>query len=32
VAVAGWDGGPDNDLVRVREVLERWLNGNASDA
>jgi hypothetical protein len=25
VAIAGWDGGPDHELERVRTVLESWL-------
>ncbi len=29
VAVAAWDGGADNELVRVRAVLEGWLNPNS---
>ena len=32
VAVVGWDGGPDSDLVRVREVLEQWTDGDTSSA
>jgi len=29
VAIAGWDGGPDRELERVRAVLEGWLAGPA---
>jgi hypothetical protein len=29
VAIAGWDGGPDSELPRVRSVLEGWLAGVA---
>jgi hypothetical protein len=25
IPLSGWDGGPDNELPRVRAVLERWL-------
>jgi hypothetical protein len=27
VPVAAWDGGPDDELARVRSVLEDWLMG-----
>ena len=30
VPVAAWDGGPDDELERVRSVLEDWLVGNES--
>ena len=32
VPIAAWDGGPDNELARVRVVLEGWLSGSAPDA
>ena len=32
IPVAGWDGGPDSELVRVRDVLERWVSGSAVEA
>jgi hypothetical protein len=30
VAIAGWDGGSDSELPRVRSVLEGWLGGAAA--
>jgi NLI interacting factor-like phosphatase len=27
VAIAAWDGGPDGELPRVRDLLEEWLSG-----
>jgi hypothetical protein len=29
VRIAPWDGGPDNELTRVRSVLEGWLPSQA---
>jgi hypothetical protein len=27
VSIAAWDGGPDDELPRVRSLLEEWLSG-----
>ncbi len=32
VAIAGWDGGPDRELERVRSILEGWLAGSAGSS
>lgn len=32
ISLSAWDGGPDRDLVLVRNVLEGWLAGDRTDA
>lgn len=31
IPIVGWDGGPDDELARVRTVLEVWLSGSVAN-